>query len=240
MTADRDRAVSFRAAGDHLAIDLPGGTALFTTRRGGVSEGPYASLNLGVHTDDDRAAVTANRERAAALAGAPLAAVHQVHGTTVVTAGGEAVPDADGQVTGARTLALLVLVADCLPVALISPEAVGVVHAGWRGLQGGILGNGVRALRDTGATTLTAAIGPAIGPCCYEVGDELRAAFGTGERTLDLPAIAAGQLAAAGVGEVHTAGLCTACAERDGASLFFSHRRDRGVTGRQAGIAWRS
>ena len=232
--------MSFRAAGEHIAIDLPGGTALFTTRHGGVSEGPYASLNLGVHTEDEPSAVTANRERVARLAGAPLAAVHQVHGTTVVGADGDAVPDADGQVTGERGLAPLVLVADCVPVALVSPEAVGVLHAGWRGLHGGILAAGVRALRDRGATRVAAAIGPAIGPCCYAVGDELRAAFGTREPTLDLPAIAAGQLAAAGVGEVHATGLCTACAERDGAPLFFSHRRDHGVTGRQAGIAWRS
>ena len=232
--------MSFRAAGDHLAIDLPGGTALFTTRHGGVSAGPYASLNLGVRTEDDPAAVAANRERAAALAGAPLAAVHQVHGTTVVTADAEAVADADAQVTVDGDLAPLVLVADCVPVALISSEAVGIVHAGWRGLHGGIVATGVRALRDLGATEMAAAIGPSIGPCCYEVGDELREAFGTTDRTLDLPAIAAGQLAAAGVGAVHATGLCTACAQRDGEPLFFSHRRDDGATGRQAGIAWRS
>lgn len=231
--------MSFRAAGDHLAIDLPGGTALFTTRRGGVSAGAYASLNLGPHTGDDPEAVAANRERAAGLAGRPLAAIHQVHGTAVAEAGAE-VPDADAQVTAGGDRAPLVLVADCLPIALIAPEAVAIVHAGWRGLHGGIVANAVRALRDRGAADVAAAIGPGIGPCCYEVGDELREAFGTGERTLDLPAVAAGQLAAAGVGEVHATGLCTACAERDGEPLFFSHRRDRGVTGRQAGIAWRS
>jgi YfiH family protein len=230
--------MSFRAAGEHIAVDLPGGTALFTTRHGGVSEGPYASLNLGSHTDDDPAAVAANRERAAELAGRPLAAIHQVHGTDVVAAG-DAVPDADAQVTSDGR-APLVLVADCVPIVLIAPEAVGAVHAGWRGLHGGIVANAVRALRDLGATRVAAAVGPAIGPCCYEVGDELRAAFGTSERTLDLPGIAAGQLAAAGVGEVHAAGMCTACTERDGAPLFFSHRRDHGVTGRQAGMAWRS
>jgi YfiH family protein len=230
--------MSFRAAGEHIAVDLPGGTALFTTRHGGVSEGPYASLNLGSHTDDDPAAVAANRERAAELAGRPLAAIHQVHGTDVVAAG-DAVPDADAQVTSDGR-APLVLVADCVPIVLIAPEAVGAVHAGWRGLHGGIVANAVRALRDLGATRVAAAVGPAIGPCCYEVGDELRAAFGTVERTLDLPGIAAGQLAAAGVDEVHGAGMCTACTERDGAPLFFSHRRDRGVTGRQAGMAWRS
>jgi YfiH family protein len=230
--------MSFRAAGEHIAIDLPGGTALFTTRHGGVSAGPYASLNLGPHTDDDPAAIAANRERAAGLAGRPLAVVHQVHGTDVVAAG-DAVPDADAQVT-TDGRAPLVLVADCVPIALIAPEAVGVVHAGWRGLHGGIVANAVRALRDRGATDIEAAVGPAIGGCCYDVGDELRAAFDTTEPTLDLPGIAVGQLFGAGVGHVHEVGLCTACTERDGAPLFFSHRRDRGVTGRQAGIAWRS
>jgi YfiH family protein len=232
--------MTLRAAGEHLAIELTGGTALFTTRRGGVSEGPYASLNLGAHTEDAAAAVAENRARAAQLCGAPLAAIHQVHGTTVVAADERAAPEADGQVTARGDLAPLVLVADCLPVALISPEAVAVLHAGWRGLHGGILAAGVRALRDLGATRIGAAIGPGIGPCCYEVGDELRAAFGTRGRTLDLPGIAAGQLAAAAVDEVHATQLCTSCAERDGEPLFFSHRRDHGVTGRQAGIAWRS
>jgi YfiH family protein len=232
--------MSFRAAGEHIAIDLPGGTALFTTRHGGVSEGPYASLNLGSNTDDDPAAVAANRARAAELAGAPVAALHQVHGTGVVETAGGAIPEADAQVSRGREHAPMVLVADCVPVALVAPEAVGVVHAGWRGLHGGVIAAAVRALRDLGAARVAAAVGPAIGPCCYQVGDELRAAFGTTAPTLDLPGIAAAQLTAAGVADVHAAGLCTACATRDGRPLFFSHRRDRGVTGRQAGIAWRS
>ena len=87
-----------------------------------------------------------------------------------------------------------------------------------------------------GGGPVAAAIGPGIGPCCYEVGDDVRAVFGTSERTLDLKAVARARLEAAGVQEIHDCGLCTACdAER-----FFSHRRDRGVTGRQAGLAWRS
>ena len=232
--------MSLRAAGEHLAIDLPGGTALFTTRHGGVSAGPYASLNLGLNTDDDAAAVAANRERASDLAGAPVAGIHQMHGTGVVESVVDLHQRADAQVSRATDHALMVLVADCVPIALIAPEGVGVVHAGWRGLHGGIVANALRALRDLGATRVAAAVGPCIGPCCYEVGDELRAAFGTSEPTLDLPGIAAAQLASAGVDAVHEAGLCTACSERDGAPLFFSHRRDRGVTGRQAGIAWRS
>ena len=223
--------MSFRAAGEHLAIDLPGGTALFTTRRGGVSEGPYASLNVGLWTDDDSGCVQLNRERVQAQAGvARLAQGRQVHGTRVVV-DGEGIEEADGQVTTKPGVAALVLVADCLPVALAGPEGVGVVHAGWRGLAAGVLEAGVEA-----AGAVCAAIGPGIGPCCYEVGDDVRAVFGTTERTLDLKAIARARLEAAGVRDVHDCGLCTSCdAER-----FFSHRRDRGVTGRQAGLAWRS
>jgi polyphenol oxidase len=223
--------VTFRAAGEHLAIDLPGGTALFTTRRGGVSEGPYASLNLGLWTDDEASRVRSNRERVRAEVGAErLSQGRQVHGTRVVV-DGQGIEEADGQVISDPGVAAMVLVADCLPVALAGPERVGVVHAGWRGLAAGILEAGVEA---TGAAC--AAIGPGIGPCCYEVGDDVRAVFGTSERTLDLKAIARARLEAAGVRDIHDCGLCTSCdAER-----FFSHRRDRGVTGRQAGLAWRS
>jgi purine-nucleoside/S-methyl-5'-thioadenosine phosphorylase / adenosine deaminase len=159
-----------------------------------------------------------------------LAQGRQVHGTRVVV-DAEGIEEADGQVISGRGVAAVVLVADCLPVALAGPERVGVVHAGWRGLAAGVLEAGVEA---TGA--VCAAIGPGIGPCCYEVGDDVRAVFGTSERTLDLKAIARGRLEAAGVRDIHDCGLCTSCdAER-----FFSHRRDRGVTGRQAGLAWRS
>jgi YfiH family protein len=225
--------VSFLAAGEHLAIELPGATALFTTRRGGVSDGPYASLNVGVLTDDDPERVAANRERVRAQAGAArLAQGRQVHGTQVSVDGGTG-EEADGQVTTRAGVATIVLVADCLPVALAGPDAAGVVHAGWRGLAAGVLEAGVAAI---GRGPVAAAIGPGIGPCCYEVGDEVRSVFGTAERTLDLKAVARARLEAAGVAEVHDCGLCTACDER----RFFSHRRDRGVTGRQAGLAWRS
>jgi purine-nucleoside/S-methyl-5'-thioadenosine phosphorylase / adenosine deaminase len=223
----------FRAEHEHLAIDLPGGTALFTTRRGGVSEGPYASLNLGLRTDDDPARVRANRERVRELAGAErLAQGRQVHGARVVVDVRE-VEEADGQVSTRHGVAATVLVADCLPVALAGPDAVAMLHAGWRGLAAGVLEAGVRAI---GPGPVAAAIGPGIGPCCYEVGDDVRAVFGTHEATLDLKAVARSRLESAGVGEIHDCGLCTACdAER-----FFSHRRDGGLTGRQAGIAWRS
>jgi purine-nucleoside/S-methyl-5'-thioadenosine phosphorylase / adenosine deaminase len=225
--------VSFRAQGEHLAVDLPGATALFTTRRGGVSEGPYASLNLGLWTDDDAARVRDNRERVRhETAAQRLAQGRQVHGTRVIV-DGDGVEEADGQVSTERGVGAIVLVADCLPVALAGPHAAGVVHAGWRGLAGGVLEAGVAAL---GGGPVAAAIGPGIGPCCYEVGDDVRAIFGTEGRTLDLKAIARRRLEEAGVAEIHDCDLCTACdPER-----FFSHRRDSGVTGRQAGVAWRS
>jgi YfiH family protein len=238
--------------GDHVGIELPGGFALFTTRRGGVSTGPYASLNLGRWTDDDPAAVDANRDRLAAAICLPRAAIaqgRQVHETAVrrVTAPPDphAEPQpADGQATALTGVAPLVLTADCLPVALIACGAVAMVHAGWRGLAGGILAEGVAALRELGAHgQIAAAIGPGAGVCCYEVGDEVRDAFrrhataAFDGRNVDLKAIAARELRDAGVHEVHDSGLCTICSDPQ---LFFSHRRDDGVTGRQAGVAWRS
>lgn len=228
--------MAFEQLGAHLAIALPGGTALFTTRRGGVSEGPFASLNLGLLTDDAPANVRENRARVERLTGGRLAQARQVHGTDVVEAEPEHVAEADGQVTTRRGVAAIALVADCLPIALVAPEGVGMLHAGWRGLAGGVIGNGVAALRERGAERIAAAIGPGAGPCCYEVGEEVHAAFGTSGRTVDLKAIARERLEAAGVETVLDCGLCT----MHDPERFFSHRRDRGVTGRQAGIAWRS
>jgi YfiH family protein len=233
----------FAMAGEHIRLDLPGGRVLFTTRRGGVSEGPFASLNLGLWTDDDPDSVRENRGRLAAQAGVArerFAQGRQVHGAQVrrVTAVPHGAPsDADGQATALADVAPVVLVADCLPIALVAREAVAMLHAGWRGLAGGIVGEGVAALRELGAGVFRAAIGPGAGPCCYEVGEEVHAALGTSGGTADLKAVAREQLRAAGAQEVHDVGLCTLCA---GLDLFFSHRRDGGVTGRQAGVAWRS
>ena len=228
--------MSFTALGDHLAITLPGGTALFTTRRGGVSDGPFASLNLGLWTDDDEARVRENRARVQSLTGGRLAQARQVHGTDVVEADPDTVAEADGQVTAEHGVAAMALVADCLPIALVAPEGVAMLHAGWRGLAGGVIDNGVARLRALGAERIVAAIGPGAGPCCYEVGEEVHAAFGTSGRTVDLKAIARERLEAAGVQHVHDCGLCT----MHDPERFFSHRRDGGVTGRQAGVAWRS
>jgi YfiH family protein len=237
----------FERAGEHLAIDLPGGVrALFTTRRGGVSSGPYATLNLGRLTDDRRDHVEQNRASLADRLGVAFAYGRQVHGAHVrrvssVPSENGALEEADGQATALYGVAPMVLVADCLPIALAGRGAVAMLHAGWRGLAAGVIEEGVRALGELGAEPLAAAIGPGAGPCCYEVGDEVRAAFvGHGPavfhgRNLDLKAIVRRELLRAGVAVVHDAELCTICAEP---SLFYSHRRDRGVTGRQAGVAW--
>jgi purine-nucleoside/S-methyl-5'-thioadenosine phosphorylase / adenosine deaminase len=236
-----------------LEAELTGGRAAFSTRLGGVSGPPFDSLNLGLLTEDGEERVIANRERLAAVLGfepGQVVFARQVHGTTLIEHQPEVVStllvpigakrvetiqEGDGHVVRQPGSAALVFVADCLPVALAGPGGVALVHAGWRGLAGGILGAGAEAV---GATS--AAIGPGIGPCCYEVGEEVLGAFGDlGEgvadgRMLDLPEVARRLLARAGVEQVESAGLCTSCEE----ALFFSHRRDKGRTGRQAGLAW--
>jgi YfiH family protein len=222
-----------------LEADLDGARAAFSTRLGGVSEPPFDSLNLGILTEDRPEAVAENRQRlASALGRAPEQIVFalQVHGTRLIDHPGVASgTEADGHVVTEPGLVPLVFVADCLPVALYGPGGLALVHAGWRGLAGGIVGAAAEAVAAD-----RAAIGPGIGPCCYEVGAEVLNAFadlGDGiaaGRMLDLPEVARQLLAAAGVSEVESAGLCTSCEQE----LFFSHRRDNGRTGRQAGIAW--
>ena len=237
--------------GDHIGCELPGGRVLFTTRRGGVSAPPYDTLNLGVLTDDDRGAVDANRERLAGVIGIARERTlqgWQVHGATVrrvreLPAPGTALEQADGQATALNGVAAVVLTADCLPIALVAAGAVAIVHAGWRGLAGGVIAEGVAALRELGAHGhVRAAIGPGAGVCCYETGPEVHAAFAAyGEQArhgthADLKHVARRQLLDAGVREVHDSAICTMCAPR---GLLFSHRRDGGVTGRQAGVVWR-
>lgn len=164
---------------------------------------------------------------------------------------GEAQPSfrADGHAVAAPGMAAMVLVADCLPVVLgahtqeQTPEgagrqgAVAAVHAGWRGLAAGVLEQGVRALREVGGTgEIVAIVGPCAGACCYEVGEEVHAAFGDAHRSgalIDLRAIAHDRLRAAGVVEVLDVSGCTVCDER-----FFSHRREGPRAGRQAALAW--
>jgi purine-nucleoside/S-methyl-5'-thioadenosine phosphorylase / adenosine deaminase len=232
-----------------LEASLPGARVAFSTRLGGVSQAPFESLNLGVLTGDGRDAVVENRTRlASALGLAPnrVAIGRQVHGAELANhlrpqdpapygEPGAEIPEVDGHVTAEPGLAALVFVADCLPVALAGPGGVAMLHSGWRGLAAGIVERGAKAV---GATD--AAIGPGIGPCCYEVGDEVIGAFAdlgadvASGRMLDLPEVARRLLAKAGVERVESTGLCTSCEE----GLFFSHRRDGGGSGRQAGLVW--
>jgi polyphenol oxidase len=213
-----------------------------------VSSGPFEALNLGRLTADEAANVDENRNRVAARAGLPWARVlygKQVHAASVRRASeppgpGRPYAEEDGQATALTDAAALVFTADCFPVLLAADGAVAALHCGWRGLAAGIVGEGFAALRELGARgPVTALIGPGARGCCYEVGEEVHAHFGgydarRGERNLDLPAIARAQLAEADA--VHDVGLCTMC----WLGLFFSHRRDGGVTGRQAGIVWRT
>jgi YfiH family protein len=234
-----------------IGVELPGARVAFSTRRGGVSEGPYESLNLGILTDDDPERVAENRDRLVAATGLDPRRVvmgWQVHGADVQRwdappeRSGFAEPGAplarvDAHVTSERELGLLVLVADCLPLALVTDEAVAMVHCGWRGLASGIV---ERTLAELDGSA-TAVVGPGIGPCCYEVGSEVLRAFEGLEgvargRMLDLRAIVRRELDAGGVEPVVDVDLCTSCH----ADLFFSHRRDGGITGRQGALAWRT
>ena len=218
----------------------------FTTRVGGVSEGPYASLNLGRKSGDEVARVDENRRIACESIGADLDALalnFQVHSDRVRRAApGERGEHADGLWTDEPGLPILAMSADCLPVALArvgsEEPAVAVLHVGWRGLLGGIIAAGAHAL---GGGTLAAAIGPGIGPCCYEVGEEVAAPFRerfgdnvVHESRLDLWTSAERALRAAGVERVNRFDRCTACEPE----TFFSHRRDAGRTGRQGVIAY--
>jgi len=232
-----------------LEAELPGARAAFSARTGGVSEDPYASLNLGVLTGDEVARVRENRHRlAGALVLDPGRVLigRQVHGAEIArhesapqpsayADPGPSLPEVDGQATGATGLAPLVFVADCLPVALVGPAGVAMIHCGWRGLAAGIVERGVG---EVGA--IAAAIGPGIGPCCYEVGDEVLEAFaalGSGiakRRRLDLREVTKRLLERAGVRRIESSDLCTSCHPE----LFFSRRRDGERTGRQAGLVW--
>jgi YfiH family protein len=222
-------------------LHLPGARAVFSTRQGGVSEGPYTSLNLGVLTDDDPENVSTNRDRLAARIGLDrerVAMGWQVHGNELLEWDGPPRPGAglervDGHLTAVPGLALLVLVADCYPVALAGGGRAAMLHCGWRGLSEGIVARAVGRFEEPPA----AAVGPGIARCCYEVGPEVLAAFEHVEgaadgRMLDLRAVVSHELASAGVGVVEHLDHCTSC--RD--DLYFSHRRDNGVTGRQCGL----
>lgn len=223
-----------------------------TTRAGGVSRGPYATLNLAGHVGDDPAAVAENRARLREYLGCrDIQWLDQVHGTTVVRANGATVvdppPSADAAWTTEPGLGLAVLTADCLPVVVAARDGsvVGIAHAGWRGLVGGILVELLAAL-PCQPGVLAAWLGPAISRDAYEIGEDvavqvrnLEAASGClwpgslpGKYHLDLFRLAENQLRLAGVGEVYSSGVCVS----DEPSTY-SYRRD-GVTGRMATVCW--
>lgn len=244
--------------------DLPAGVgALATTRRGGVSVGPYddgtggGGLNLGLHCGDDPEAVRENRARLQALLPGRPAWISQVHGADVVDAASvgpdQPVRVGDASIAARPALVCAILTADCLPVlfADLEGKVVGAAHAGWRGLAGGVLGVTVAAMRAAGAGEITAWMGPAIGPSAFEVGNdvldsfvaaapgsEVRSFFAPypgrpGKYLADMFGLARLFLARDGVTRVSGGNYCTAT-ER---ARFYSYRRDH-TTGRQASLIW--
>jgi YfiH family protein len=232
-------------------LSLPGARVFFSTRSGGVSDGPYESLNLGVLTDDEQERVFENRRRLAGGVGLDTASVAmgwQEHGTELREWEGRPeedfgapaadLPHVDGHLTSARDVGLLVLVADCLPVALSSEDGrIAMLHCGWRPLAGDIIAKAVQRFDQVPA----AAVGPGIGACCYEVGEEVLERFAdldgvANGRMLDLRAVVERKLRAVGVERIEHVDQCTSCQSE----VYFSHRRDGGVTGRQAGLVVRA
>ena len=239
---------------------VPRVRAAFTTRAGGTSTAPRASLNLGAATGDDPDRVRANRTRLADALGfdaVRAVALRQVHGSAVYLPDGhggrdsftgslDGLADADAVATGHRGIALAVMGADCPTVLAWSADGsrIAAAHAGWRGLVAGVLEAAIAAIADDdGVGAVRAAVGPHIGPCCYPVGEDVRTVladrFGAGVRrgaAVDLGACCEAALAGAGVRRDRIAhvGGCTACEE----GHFFSYRRDGAETGRQAGIIW--
>jgi YfiH family protein len=235
------------------AFEHAGFLAAFTERVGGVSDPPFDSLNLGLATDDAPDRVFENRRRLMGAFGLEqTAALRQVHGSTVVPVERHqhwsgfdhrrrSVPSGDALSTTSSGLGLVILTADCVPVALADPSTgmLAAVHAGWRGVACGVLGEAISAFPEPGR--VLAAIGPAIGPDHYEVGEDVVSAVGSASRGgaitrrtaarphLDLPGTVLRILGELGVQRIETCEQCTACAPE----RFYSHRRD-GATGRQA------
>jgi YfiH family protein len=238
-----------------LAVELEiGGTSVvFTDRHGGVSEPPYDTANLGIDTGDEPAAVAENRRRVGARIGgaavdpADWAWVRQVHGAGVarVRSAADAGAPADSLVTDREGVPLLILVADCAPVAMVAGSVVAAVHVGWRGLAAGVIEATVQELRSLGSNSVRAVVGPCISAKHYEfspvdldrvanrVGPAVRSRTVAGEPALDLRAGVHAALARGGVSASTDVDVCTY-----ESTDHFSHRRD-GVTGRQALIVTR-
>lgn len=241
-------------------LSLTGLSHAVFTRLGGVSRGPFASLNVGRSVGDDQAAVAENHARIytqLGLSAKRVATASQVHSNriAVVTAsdGGRIFANTDGLVTNQTGVALMLRFADCQPILLYDPvhHALGLVHAGWRGVAQGIARRAVETMQHTFGSRpeeLIVGLGPAIGVCCYTVGHEVAAVMGYAlpdwnqvlipegddHWRFDLSAANAQQLTAAGVQQIEQARLCTGC-HRD---EFFSHRADSGRTGRFAVVAF--
>jgi YfiH family protein len=240
------------------SFEEAGFLAAFTQRTGGVSEGTFRSLNLGLATADEPDRVLENRRRVMDAFGLRrVAALRQVHGATVVpveegprwegfASGGRAVPDGDALTTSSANLGLVALTADCVPVAVADPvtHQLAIVHAGWRGVAAGVVTQALATFPEPARAL--AAIGPAVGPDHYEVGEDVVFAVSSatvggaitrttkGRPRLDLPGTVARILDELGVRRVERSADCTACQPE----RYFSHRRD-GPTGRQALIAAR-
>lgn len=247
---------------DHWVWSAGRARAVFSSREGGVSDAPFDSLNVGLHVGDEPACVLDNRRRAAALVGlepAQVAGVTQVHGADVWVDlrggaelpgdvrwdGGDASPiEADALVTTRSGVALAVAVADCMPIAIAWGDAIAAIHAGWRSLDGGVIEATLAMLRRAAGSAVAlanvgpfAVIGPALGPCCMEVGEEVAARFGSASiirrdgaprPSLDARAEATRRLERVGARVEHVE-VCTRCDPR-----LFSHRGEAGRTGRQS------
>jgi YfiH family protein len=231
----------------------PNVKALITTRRGGVSTGPYASFNLGQRSGDDPQAIAANRAHLRRLLPQEPKWMQQVHGTRVADADApDEMPEADASIARRAGTVCAIMIADCLPVLLCdrSGSVVAAVHAGWRGLAGGVIGNAVHEMDRAGAAPaeLLAYFGPAIGPSSFEVGSDVYDAFlardphcaqaftprRPGKWLADLFMLARQALERAGVNHIYGGGLCTVADPQ----RFFSYRRDQ-TTGRMAALIWR-
>lgn len=235
-----------------------GAKAVFSTRMGGVSQGEYAWLNLGLSTCDNPQWVQENRRvfwEALGVRRQDIAQTRQVHGSRVVLCETSGLyPETDGLVTSKPGVVLVGTFADCVPIYLFDPVAsvVGLVHAGWRGSLSGVVLEALKLMVEAGAETsrCLVVVGPSIGQCCYGVDDTVIAPFrrdyplwddlvrtgDDGRYHLDLKEMNRRHLARAGVllSRISVSGWCTSC----NGVLFFSHRRDKGVTGRMVGAIW--
>jgi hypothetical protein len=222
-----------------LRVEFDGWTAVFTGRAEG-------DLRVSARRADREPLGDVQTRMLESLRVGGVAVPAQVHGADVVAIDARlsgyrvGVGEGDGVATAVHGMAVGVHVADCLPIGIGGADAVAMLHGGWRGLAAGIVGEGIAVLRRLGARgELAAVIGPGVGGCCYETGEEVRARFAAHGadrgRLLDLKAVAAAQLLAAGVTDVRDVGLCTMCSP---VGILYSHRRDGADTGRQGGFAW--